>query len=55
MNQNVLEQMKALRLYGMHRAFTTTLCSDSIPYTNDELKAHINKARRVVSLRAIMP
>lgn len=41
MNQNALEQMKALRLYGMHRAFTTTLRSDSVTYTNDELIAYL--------------
>ena len=37
MNTQTLEQMKQLRLYGMIRAFNTSLSSDSIGYTNDEL------------------
>lgn len=41
MNTQTLEQMKQLRLYGMIRAFNTSLSSDSIAYTNDELIAYL--------------
>lgn len=41
MNTQTLEQMKQLRLYGMTRAFNTSLSSDSIGYTNDELIAYL--------------
>jgi len=41
MNTQTLEQMKQLRLYGMHRAFTSTMEATSIPYTNDELIAYL--------------
>lgn len=37
MNDTTLEKMKQLRLYGMYRAFNTTLEGDTIAYTNDEL------------------
>lgn len=41
MNAQTLEQMKQLRLFGMHRAFSTTLETGSINYTNDELIAYL--------------
>ena len=41
MNTQTLEQMKQLRLYGMLRAFDTSLSSQSIDYTNDELIAYL--------------
>ena len=41
MNTQTLEQMKQLRLHGMHRAFTTTMEAGSISYTNDELIAYL--------------
>ncbi|MBC9794943.1 IS21-like element helper ATPase IstB [Sinomicrobium weinanense] len=41
MNTQTLEQMKELRLYGMYRAFTSALSSQSIAYTNDELIAYL--------------
>lgn len=41
MNAQTLEQMKQLRLFGMHRAFGTTLQAGSISYTNDELIAYL--------------
>ena len=41
MNTQTLDQMKQLRLYGMIRAFNTSLSSDSIAYTNDELIAYL--------------
>ncbi|SIQ99742.1 IS21-like element helper ATPase IstB [Maribacter ulvicola] len=41
MNTQTLEQMKQLRLHGMIRAFNTSLSSDSIGYTNDELIAYL--------------
>lgn len=44
MNEQTLQQMKNLRLYGMHRAFTTTLEASSIAYTNDELVAYLLQA-----------
>jgi len=39
MNTQTLEQMKQLRLYGMQRAFDSSLSPHSISYTNDELVA----------------
>lgn len=41
MNQNTLDKMKYLKLYGMHRAFTSTLELGSTSYTNDELIAFL--------------
>lgn len=41
MNEKTLEQMKQLRLYGMLRAFSTSLEAQSIDYTNDELIAYL--------------
>lgn len=41
MNTKTLEQMKQLRLHGMHRAFNASLSSDSVDYTNDELVAYL--------------
>jgi len=41
MNTQTLEQMKQLRLYGMIRAFNTSLSAQSIDYTNDELIAYL--------------
>jgi DNA replication protein DnaC len=41
MNTQTLEQMKQLRLHGMLRAFDTSLSSQSIDYTNDELIAYL--------------
>jgi DNA replication protein DnaC len=41
MNTQTLEQMKQLRLYGMIRAFSTSLSPQSIHYTNDELIAYL--------------
>lgn len=41
MNTQTLEQMKQLRLHGMLRAFNTSLSSQSIDYTNDELIAYL--------------
>ena len=41
MNTQTLEQMKQLRLYGMHRAFNSTMQSENIDYTNDELIAYL--------------
>jgi len=41
MNEQTLEQMKQLRLHGMIRAFNTSLSSQSIDYTNDELLAYL--------------
>ncbi|WBV58992.1 IS21-like element helper ATPase IstB [Chryseobacterium camelliae] len=41
MNQATLEKMKHLKLYGMHRAFSTTMETGSISYTNDELIAYL--------------
>nr|WP_317133724.1 ATP-binding protein [Galbibacter orientalis] len=41
MNDQTLQQMKQLRLYGMHRAFTTTLEANHLAYTNDELVAYL--------------
>lgn len=41
MNQNTLDKMKNLKLYGMHRAFTSTLELGSASYTNDELIAFL--------------
>jgi len=44
MNQQTLQQMKQLRLYGMQRAFSTALEATSIAYTNDELIAYLMQA-----------
>ena len=41
MNAETLEQMKQLRLFGMHRAFGTILEAGSINYTSDELIAYL--------------
>lgn len=41
MNTQTLEQMKQLRLYGMQRAFNSTMQSGNIDYTNDELIAYL--------------
>lgn len=41
MNTQTLEQMKQLRLYGIHRAFDSSLSPQSISYTNDELVAYL--------------
>jgi len=41
MNTQTLEQMKQLRLYGMLRAFNTSLSSQGMDYTNDELIAYL--------------
>lgn len=41
MNHNTLDKMKNLKLYGMHRAFTSTLELGSASYTNDELIAFL--------------
>lgn len=41
MNTQTLEQMKELRLYGMHRAFNSSMQADSISYTSDELIAYL--------------
>lgn len=41
MNTQTLEQMKQLRLYGMQRAFNSTMQSGDINYTNDELIAYL--------------
>lgn len=41
MNTRTLEQIKQLRLHGMLRAFDTSLSSQSIDYTNDELIAYL--------------
>lgn len=41
MNQATLEKMKFLKLYGMHRAFASTMEIGSVSYTNDELIAYL--------------
>lgn len=41
MNTQTLEQMKQLRLYGMQRAFNSTMQSEDTDYTNDELIAYL--------------
>ena len=41
MNTQTLEQMKLLRLYGMQRAFNSTMQSGNTDYTNDELIAYL--------------
>jgi len=41
MNTQTLEQMKQLRLYGMQRAFDSSLSPHSISYTNDELVSYL--------------
>lgn len=44
MNTKTLEQMKQLRLYGMHRAFESSLTPESIDYTSDELIAYLTQS-----------
>ena len=43
MNEKTMQLMKEMRLYGMHRAFTTTMETGgpSTGYTNDELIAYL--------------
>lgn len=41
MNQATLEKMKHLKPHGMHRAFSTTMETGSVSYTNDELIAYL--------------
>ena len=43
MNEKTMQLMKEMRLYGMHRAFTTTMETGgpSTGYTNDELVAYL--------------
>lgn len=41
MNQSTLDKMKHLKLYGMHRAFTSAMDVNSQSYTNDELIAYL--------------
>ncbi len=43
MNEKTIQQMKQLRLYGMHRAFETTMEPNGTGtnYTNDELIAYL--------------
>ena len=43
MNERTIQQMKQLRLYGMHRAFETTmeLNGTATDYTNDEIIAYL--------------
>jgi DNA replication protein DnaC len=41
MNTQTLQQMKELRFFGMHRAFSSVMESSSIDYTNDELIAFL--------------
>ena len=43
MNEKTMQLMKEMRLYGMHRAFTTTMetGAPSTGYTNDELIAYL--------------
>lgn len=41
MNQSTLDKMKHLKLYGMHRAFTSAMEVNSQSYTNDELIAYL--------------
>lgn len=43
MNEKTIQQMKQLRLYGMHRAFETTMGPNGTDtaYTNDELIAYL--------------
>src|SRR5690606_41244801 len=42
MNERTIQQMKELRLHGMHRAFETTLGHNGMgaDYTNDEIIAY---------------
>jgi DNA replication protein DnaC len=44
MNTKTLEQMKQLRLYGMHRAFESSLTPESVNYTSDELIAYLTQS-----------
>lgn len=41
MNQTTLEKLKYLKLYGMHRAFASTLQLPTSDYTNDQLIAYL--------------
>lgn len=41
MNQTTLEKLKYLKLYGMHRAFASTLQLPTPDYTNDQLIAYL--------------
>lgn len=41
MNTETSEQMKQLRLYGMHRAFNESMQANAVKYTNDELIAYL--------------
>ncbi|NCP52904.1 MAG: ATP-binding protein, partial [Flavobacteriales bacterium] len=41
MNKQTLEHMKQLRLYGMYRAFDSSLSPQSINYTSDELVTYL--------------
>lgn len=41
MNTKTLEQMKQMRMSGMHRAFESSLQPDSIKYSSDELLAYL--------------
>ena len=41
MNKQTLEHMKQLRLYGMYRAFDSSLSPQSTNYTSDELVAYL--------------
>ena len=41
MNTQTLEHMKQLRLYGMYRAFDSSLSLQSTNYTSDELVAYL--------------
>ncbi len=36
--------MKQLRLFGMHRAFESSLAPESIHYTSDELIAYLTQS-----------
>ncbi|OPB88508.1 IS21-like element helper ATPase IstB [Elizabethkingia ursingii] len=41
MNEQTLEKMKQMKLYGMHRAFASTMEIGRTDYTNDELIAYL--------------
>ena len=49
MNKQTLEHMKQLRLYGMYRAFDSSLSPQSINYTNDELIAPLTNVEHNTS------
>ena len=44
MNANTLEKMMAMRMFGMKRAFSSTMKSGSITYTPDELVRYLIEA-----------